>query len=66
MSKKNIKNLLIGSIPKHLFDLILPSIYIGFFMWGFTGMLLGISIGQIFLGIISIKIGKNELSVCTI
>jgi len=41
--------------------IIIPSIYIGFFLGGFPGMLIGISIGQIILGGVSVKIGKKEL-----
>ena len=43
--------------------ILIPSIYMGFFLGGFSGMLIGISIGQIILGGISVKIGKRELSV---
>jgi len=43
--------------------LLIPSIYTGFFLGGFTGMLLGLCIGQGILGVISTIIGRRELSI---
>lgn len=43
--------------------ILIPSIYLGFILGKFTGMLIGLCIGQAILGFISIRIGQRELSV---
>ena len=42
--------------------LIIPCTYIGYLTFEFPGMLIGLCTAQVILGILSIKIGKTELS----